>query len=103
MNGVIYHSKANVRSNGAVVDVRIMLNLCESLGAEIEYKDEHTVRIDPTKIKNDLGWYPETRFEDGILMTIDWYLENDEWFKNVVSGAYSSYYKEMYGSKKEIK
>ena len=38
--------------------------------------------IDPTKIKNDLGWYPETPFEKGIVLTIDWYLENEEWTKD---------------------
>ena len=42
--------------------------------------------IDPTKIKNDLGWYPETPFEKGIVLTIDWYLEHEEWMKNVTSG-----------------
>lgn len=52
--------------------------------------------IDPTKIKNDLGWYPETKFEDGIVMTIRWYLENQDWIDDVVSGDYKKYYKDMY-------
>ena len=49
-----------------------------------------------TKIKEDLGWYPETPFEVGIVKTIDWYLENEEWMNRVTSGAYQSYYAEMY-------
>ena len=52
--------------------------------------------IDPEKIKNDLGWYPETSFEVGIVKTIDWYLRNEEWLKNVTSGDYLKYYKKMY-------
>ena len=52
--------------------------------------------IDPTKIKNELGWYPETKFEDGIVKTIRWYLDNQEWVKNVTSGDYQNYYENMY-------
>lgn len=52
--------------------------------------------IDPTKIKEALGWYPETTFEVGIVKTIDWYLENDEWMNHVTSGEYQLYYAEMY-------
>lgn len=52
--------------------------------------------IDPTKIRNELGWYPETKFEDGIVKTIKWYLENQDWVENVVSGDYQEYYEKMY-------
>ena len=52
--------------------------------------------IDPEKIKNDLGWYPETSFEVGIVKTIDWYLANEAWMNNVTSGGYLKYYQEMY-------
>ena len=52
--------------------------------------------IDPTKIKNELGWYPETKFEDGIVKTIIWYLNNQDWVKNVTSGDYQKYYENMY-------
>ena len=55
--------------------------------------------IDPTKIRNDLGWYPETPFEKGIVLTIDWYLAHEDWMHNVTSGAYQSYYEEMYKNK----
>ena len=52
--------------------------------------------IAPDKIKEELGWYPETPFEEGIVTTVNWYLENRKWVKNVVSGDYQDYYKKMY-------
>lgn len=52
--------------------------------------------IDPTKIKEDLGWYPETSFEKGIEKTMQWYLDNESWVQNVTSGAYQDYYEKMY-------
>ena len=55
--------------------------------------------IDPTKIKNDLGWYPETPFEKGIVLTIDWYLAHEEWMDHVTSGNYQKYYEQMYKNK----
>lgn len=55
--------------------------------------------IDPTKIKEELGWYPETAFEVGIVKTIDWYLANEEWMSRVTSGDYMKYYQEMYQNK----
>lgn len=55
--------------------------------------------IDPTKIKNDLGWYPETPFEKGIVLTIDWYLNHEEWMNHVTSGDYQNYYQDMYKNK----
>ena len=55
--------------------------------------------IDPTKIKNDLGWYPETPFEEGIVKTIDWYLANRDWMERVTSGEYQKYYDTMYSNR----
>jgi dTDP-glucose 4,6-dehydratase len=52
--------------------------------------------IDATKIKNELGWEPSVKFEEGLEKTIDWYLENDEWLGNVTSGTYLQYYKKQY-------
>ena len=52
--------------------------------------------IDPTKITNELGWYPETKFEVGIVKTIQWYLENQAWVEEVTSGDYQHYYERMY-------
>ena len=54
--------------------------------------------IDPTKITNELGWYPETKFEDGIVKTIRWYLENQDWVEEVTSGDYQKYYERMYNN-----
>ena len=55
--------------------------------------------IDPTKIKEELGWYPETTFEVGIVKTIDWYLEHEDWMEHITSGDYQNYYQEMYKNK----
>lgn len=55
--------------------------------------------IDPTKIKNDLGWYPETMFAEGIVKTIKWNLDNQGWVKEVTSGDYQKYYEQMYSSR----
>lgn len=55
--------------------------------------------IDPSKITHDLGWVPETKFEDSIVKTVKWYLDNQEWVKNVTSGDYQNYYENMYKNK----
>ncbi|MBE0067692.1 dTDP-glucose 4,6-dehydratase [Thermoanaerobacterium thermosaccharolyticum] len=73
----------------------------ESLIRFVEDRKGHDRRygIDPTKIKEELGWYPETKFEDGIIKTIKWYLENREWMENVTSGEYQKYYERMYSNR----
>lgn len=55
--------------------------------------------IDPTKIKNELGWLPETMFADGIVKTIRWNLEHQDWVNEVTSGEYTKYYEQMYGNR----
>lgn len=55
--------------------------------------------IDPTKINKDLGWLPETKFEQGIVKTIKWNLENQQWINEVTSGDYQKYYEQMYGNR----
>ena len=52
--------------------------------------------IDATKIKNKLGWIPSVTFEEGLKSTVEWYLENQKWMKNVTSGSYLEYYNEQY-------
>lgn len=52
--------------------------------------------IAPDKIKAEVGWVPDTMFEEGIRLTIKWFFENEEWMKNVTSGEYQKYYQEMY-------
>ena len=56
--------------------------------------------IAPDKIKEHLGWYPETMFKDGIKLTIKWFFEHEDWMKNVTSGDYLKYYEDMYEGKK---
>lgn len=55
--------------------------------------------IDPTKIRNELGWEPTTLFDEGIKMTIKWYLDNKTWLENIISGEYQKYYEKMYGNR----
>ena len=74
----------------------------ESLITYVADRKGHDMRyaIDPTKIHNELGWLPETKFEDGIKKTIRWYLDNKEWWQEIISGEYQNYYEKMYGDRK---
>lgn len=74
----------------------------ENLIQYVEDRKGHDRRygIDPSKIKKELGWYPETTFEIGIKKTINWYLEHQQWMENVTNGVYQEYYKQMYDNKK---
>ena len=76
----------------------------ETLITYVEDRKGHDRRygIAPDKIKADLGWYPETKFEDGIVKTIQWYLDNPEWVEHVTSGAYQDYYETMYAKRAEL-
>lgn len=55
--------------------------------------------IDPSKLKLELGWSPSVTFEEGLSKTIDWYLANEAWVKNVISGEYKAYYERMYSGR----
>ena len=72
------------------INVSLIKHVKDRLGHDRRYA------IDPTKIKDELGWEPETRFEDGIKKTIDWYLENQEWMKKVITGEYMEFYEKNY-------
>ena len=65
----------------------------ESLITYVKDRPGHDMRyaIDPSKIKKDLGWFPETPFEEGIQKTITWYLDNKEWWQKILSGEYKNY------------
>lgn len=80
------------------------LNKPESLIVHVEDRKGHDMRyaIDPTKIYNELGWLPETKFADGIKKTIKWYLDNKAWWKTIISGEYQNYYEKMYGNRAEV-
>ena len=73
----------------------------ESLITFVEDRKGHDRRyaIDPTKIKTQLGWEPETKFENGIVKTIKWYLDHKDWWEEIISGDYQKYYEKMYGDK----
>lgn len=73
----------------------LILHVEDRLGHDRRYG------IDPAKIKRDLGWEPQTPFEKGIVLTIDWYLEHEEWMNSVTSGNYQKYCEEMYRGKTE--
>ena len=72
--------------------------ITEDLIKYVEDRKGHDRRyaIAPDKIKAEVGWYPETCFEEGIKKTIEWYMSHGEWMEHVTSGAYQQYYKEMY-------
>lgn len=74
----------------------------ESLITYVKDRAGHDMRyaIDPTKIHDELGWSPETKFADGIQKTIKWYLENRSWWETIISGEYQQYYEKFYGGNK---
>ncbi|MGN6421585.1 MAG: dTDP-glucose 4,6-dehydratase [Pseudobacter sp.] len=57
---------------------------------------DHRYAIDATKLNKELGWKPSLQFEEGLEKTVDWYLANEAWIKNVTSGEYQHYYEEQY-------
>lgn len=75
-----------------------LLGKPESLITYVTDRKGHDLRyaIDPTKIHNELGWLPETKFDDGIVKTVQWYLDNREWWEEIISGEYMEYYSRMY-------
>ena len=95
----------NVGGHNERKNIDIVRLICRALGKSeslITYvadRKGHDMRyaIDPTKIHNELGWLPETKFEDGIQKTIRWYLDNKPWWQEIVSGDYRNYYQRMYG------
>ena len=77
------------------------LKKSEDLITYVTDRKGHDLRyaIDPTKIHNELGWLPETKFTDGIQKTITWYLKNKDWWEPIISGEYTKYYEKMYGNR----
>ncbi len=89
----------NEKANIDVVKIILKeLNKPESLITYVTDRKGHDMRyaIDPAKIHRELGWLPETKFDDGIKLTITWYLEHRPWWENIISGEYKDYYKKMY-------
>lgn len=73
----------------------------ESLITYVKDRKGHDMRyaIDPKKIQGELGWWPRTTFVEGIQKTIQWYLDNREWWEKIISGEYQTYYERMYGNR----
>lgn len=73
----------------------------EKLITFVKDRAGHDLRyaIDSSKLQNELGWKPSLQFEEGLEKTVDWYLANEEWLKNVTSGAYQHYYEEQYAKR----
>ena len=89
----------NERTNLEVVKTIIKeLDKSEDLIEFVTDRPGHDRRyaIDPTKIHNELGWLPATKFDDGIKKTIDWYLTHKSWWEKIISGEYKDYYDKMY-------
>ena len=97
----------NIGGHNEMRNIDIVKLICKELGKSeecIQYVSDrkgHDMRyaIDPTKIHRELGWLPETKFEDGIKKTIKWYLDNREWWETIISGEYMAYYEKMYSNR----
>ena len=97
----------NIGGHNEMRNIDIVKTIVHELGRSEELityvtdRAGHDLRyaIDPTKIHNELGWLPETKFEDGIKKTIQWYLDNKPWWENIINGEYQNYYERMYGGR----
>ena len=92
----------NERTNLQVVKtVLSILGKGEDMITYVTDRPGHDMRyaIDPTKIRNELGWYPETDFDTGIRKTVQWYLDNRSWWENILAGEYMDYYEKMYANR----
>lgn len=95
----------NERNNLTIVKLILKeLGKSEDLITFVTDRKGHDRRyaIDPTKIHDELGWLPKTSFEVGIKETIEWYLNNQEWWKTIMSGEYQNYYQKMYLDKGRV-
>lgn len=97
----------NVGGHNEMRNIDIVKLICKELGKPeslitfVTDRKGHDMRyaIDPSKIHNELGWLPETKFEDGLKKTIQWYLDHEDWWQPIVSGEYMDYYEKMYGDR----
>ncbi len=97
----------NIGGHNEMRNIDIVKIICAALGkpesliTHVTDRKGHDMRyaIDPTFIHNELGWLPETMFQDGIQKTIRWYLDNKPWWENIISGEYQNYFQKMYGDR----
>ncbi|PID88277.1 MAG: dTDP-glucose 4,6-dehydratase [Bacteroidia bacterium] len=92
-----------VRKLCEIMDEKLQRTRGTSEGLITFVKDRagHDLRyaIDSSKIETELGWKPEVTFEEGLKKTVEWYLHNETWLQNIVSGKYEDYYKEQYANR----
>ena len=96
----------NIGGHNEMRNIDIVKLICKELGKPeslITYVTDrkgHDLRyaIDPTKIHTELGWLPKTKFADGIKLTIDWYLNNRDWWQTIINGEYKEYYSKFYNA-----
>lgn len=97
----------NIGGHNERTNLQVVETIIDALGKSrdlIQYVTDrpgHDMRyaIDPTKIHDELGWEPTTKFDDGIKKTIDWYLNNKPWWEKIISGEYQNYYEKMYAGR----
>lgn len=107
----------NVGGNNEKQNIEIVTTICDLLDQKVAPLESGEARrsliryvkdrpghdrryaIDASKIKHDLGWEPSVTFEEGIVQTVNWYLENPEWIATVLDGSYQEYYAKMYGER----
>lgn len=97
----------NIGGHNERTNLEVVKTIIRKLGKEeslIEYVSDrlgHDRRyaIDPSKIKTELGWEPTILFDEGIQKTIQWYLDNENWWKRIVNGEYQNYYEKMYANR----
>ncbi len=104
----------NIGGNNEKTNIEVVTLICEMLDAKIgplpdgrsrtslitfvtdRLGHDRRYAIDSTRLKEEIGWQPSVTFEQGIEMTIDWYLDNQEWLATVIDGSYQDYYHKMY-------
>ncbi|MCD4794577.1 MAG: dTDP-glucose 4,6-dehydratase [Bacteroidales bacterium] len=107
-NGETY----NIGGNNEWTNIDLIHELCKIMDSKLGRKQGesaelitfvkdragHDMRyaVDSSKIQNELGWKPSLQFEEGLEKTVDWYLENETWLNNILSGKYEQYYDEQY-------
>jgi len=97
----------NIGGNNEWTNIDLVNKLCLILDKRLGRAEGESARaghdlryaIDATKIKNDIGWEPSIAFDEGFEKTVDWYLENEAWMSEILSGAYQDYYKKQYGNR----
>lgn len=105
----------NIGSNNEWTNIDLIRKLCRIMDQKLNRKEGESEKlitfvsdrpghdqryaIDFSKLKDNLGWEPQVKFENGLELTVDWYLNNNEWLQQVTSGAYQNYYEQQYSNR----